>query len=174
MSPSLFRLFVFSLSSFRLFAFVFSSFRYGAFVMSPRNNEKTKWHKSATIGFRGEDENVSVNQRLEHPSCGSDWAEKHKLGREHWNLPPLKFRWIPLSGFRKSNMSKPIRGQGAIFFLIGPKSTNLVENVETLLPVKFRWIRFSGFRVEVENVWANQRPGQPYCFIRSARKAQTW
>ena len=51
MSPSLFRLFVFSLSSFRLFAFVFSSFRYGAFVMSPRNNEKTKWHKSATIGI---------------------------------------------------------------------------------------------------------------------------
>ena len=49
MSPLLFRLFVFSLSSFRLFAFVFSSFRYGAFVMSPRNNEKTKWHKSATI-----------------------------------------------------------------------------------------------------------------------------
>ena len=52
MSPSLFRLFVFSLSSFRLFAFVFSSFRYGAFVMSPRNNEKTKWHKSATIRSR--------------------------------------------------------------------------------------------------------------------------
>ena len=52
MSPSLFRLFVFSLSSFRLFAFVFSSFRYGAFVMSPRNNEKTKWHKSATIYCR--------------------------------------------------------------------------------------------------------------------------
>ena len=26
-----------------------SSFRYGAFVMSPQNNEKTKWHKSATI-----------------------------------------------------------------------------------------------------------------------------
>ena len=63
-SPSLFRYvafvislcrlryFVFSLSSFRLFAFVFSSFRYGAFVMAPRNNEKTKWHKSATIQIR--------------------------------------------------------------------------------------------------------------------------
>ena len=38
-----------SLLSFRLFAFVFSLFRYGAFVMSPRNKEKTKWHKSATI-----------------------------------------------------------------------------------------------------------------------------
>ena len=50
MSPSLFRYVAFVISSFRLFAFVFSSFRYGAFVMSPRNNEKTKWHKSATIG----------------------------------------------------------------------------------------------------------------------------
>ena len=62
-SPSLFRYvafvislcrlryFVFSSFRFRLFAFVFSSFRYGAFVMSPRNNEKTKWHKSATIIF---------------------------------------------------------------------------------------------------------------------------
>ena len=52
MSPSLFRYVAFVISSFRLFAFVFSSFRYGAFVMSPRNNEKTKWHKSATIRFR--------------------------------------------------------------------------------------------------------------------------
>ena len=51
MSPSLFRYVAFVISSFRfrLFAFVFSSFRYGAFVMSQRNNEKTKWHKSATI-----------------------------------------------------------------------------------------------------------------------------
>ena len=51
MSPSLFRYvaFVISLCRFRLFAFVFSLFRYGAFIMSPRNNEKTKWHKSATI-----------------------------------------------------------------------------------------------------------------------------
>ena len=31
------------------FVMVPSLFRYGAFVMSPRNNEKTKWHKSATI-----------------------------------------------------------------------------------------------------------------------------
>ena len=50
-SPSLCRLryFVMSPSLFRLFAFALSPFRYGAFVMSPRNNEKTKWHKSATI-----------------------------------------------------------------------------------------------------------------------------
>ena len=56
-------------------------------------------------------------------------------------------------------------GQGGhLVFPIGPKNTNLVEDVEILLPVKFRWIPFSGFRGEVENVSANQRPGWPSCF----------
>ena len=36
-------------------------------------------------------------------------------------------------------MSQPIRGQGGhLAFPIGPKTTNLVEDVEILLPVKFR------------------------------------
>ena len=50
-------------------------------------------------------------------------------------------------------MSQPIRGQGGhLIFLIGPKNTNFVEDIEILLPVKFRRIPFSGFREEVENV----------------------
>ena len=62
-------------------------------------------------------------------------------------------------------MSQSIRDQGGhLVFPIGPKNTNLVEDVEILLPVKFRWIPFSGFRGEVENVSANQRPGRPSCF----------
>ena len=66
---------------------------------------------------------------------------------------------------KKSKMSQPIRGQGGHFvFLIGPKNTNLVQNVEILLPVKFCWIPFSGFREEVENVSANQRKGWSSCF----------
>ena len=65
----------------------------------------------------------------------------------------------------KSKMSQPIRGQGGhLVFPIGPKNTNLVEDVEILLPIKFPWIPFSGFRGEVENVSANQRPGRPSCF----------
>ena len=65
----------------------------------------------------------------------------------------------------KSKMSQPIRGKGGhLVFSIGPKNTNLVEDIEILLAVKFRWIPFSGFRGEVENVSANQRPGQPSCF----------
>ena len=57
-------------------------------------------------------------------------------------------------------MSQPIRGQGGhLGFLIGPKNTNLVENIEILLPVKFRRIPFSGFREEVKSVSANQSSG---------------
>ena len=62
-------------------------------------------------------------------------------------------------------MYQPIRGQGGhLVFPIGPKNTNLVEDVEILLPVQFCWIPFCGFRGEVENVSANQRPGRPSCF----------
>ena len=49
-------------------------------------------------------------------------------------------------------MPQPIRGQGGhLVFRIGPKNTNLVEDVGFLLSVKFRSILFSGFRGEVEN-----------------------
>ena len=65
----------------------------------------------------------------------------------------------------KSKMSQPIRSQGGhLVFPIGPKNTNLVEDVAILLPVKFHWIPFSGSRGEVENVSANQRPGRPSYF----------
>ena len=50
------------------------------------------------------------------------------------------------------------------------KTQNFVEDIEILLPVKFRWIPFSGFRGEVENVSANQRPGQPSCFSDRHKK----
>ena len=62
-------------------------------------------------------------------------------------------------------MFQSIRGQGGhLVFPIGPKNTNLVEDVKILLPVKFCWIPFSGFRGEVENVSANQRSGRPSYF----------
>ena len=53
-------------------------------------------------------------------------------------------------------MSQPMRGHGShLVFMIGPKITNLVEDVEMLLPFKFRRIPFSSFRGEVENVSAD-------------------
>ena len=117
-------------------------------------------------GFRGEVENVSANQRPGRPSCFSDQREKHKLGRGRWDLTSCQISLNSVRRFQKgkSKMSQPIRGQGGhLVFSIGPKNTNLVEDVEILLPVKFRWITFGGFREEVENVSANQRPGRPSC-----------
>ena len=40
----------------------------------------------------------------------------------------------------------------------------MVEDIEILIPVKFPCIQFSVFSGDVENVSANQRPGQPSCF----------
>ena len=59
---------------------------------------------------------------------------------------------------------------GHFCLLIGPKNTNLVEDVEILLPVKLCWIPFSGLRGDVQNVSANQRPGQPSCFSDQPEK----
>ena len=82
-------------------------------------------------------------------------------------LLPIKFRWIPFSGFRGEveNVSANQRpGRPFCFFPIGLKNTNVVEGIESLLPVKFCWIPFSSFFRDVENVSANQRPGRPFCF----------
>ena len=52
-------------------------------------------------------------------------------------------------------------GQGGhLVFPIGPKNTNMVEDIEIFLPVKFPCRPFSGFSWEVENVSANRKPGR--------------
>ena len=81
-------------------------------------------------------------------------------------LLPVKFRWIPFSGFwgEVENVSANQRPGRPSCFSDRPKNTNLVEDVEILLPVKFCWIPFTGFRGEVKNVSANQRPGRPTNF----------
>ena len=63
-------------------------------------------------------------------------------------------------------MDQPIRGHGGhLDFLIGPKTTNLVEDTEFLR----HQILFSGVD-EVENVSANGRPRQPIFVFLSAPK----
>ena len=65
----------------------------------------------------------------------------------------------------KSKMFWSIMDQGGYHgFHIGPKNTNVVEDVKIFLLVKFRWILFSGFRGEVKNNSTNQKPGRLSCF----------
>ena len=118
-------------------------------------------------GFRGEVENVSINQRPGRPSCFSDRPEKHKLGTGRWDLASCQVSLNSVQRFQRRSRKcfSQSEAKGAIlFFRSAPKNTNLVEDVEIFLPVKFRWILLSGFRGEVENVSANQRPRRPSCF----------
>ena len=91
-------------------------------------------------GFRGEVKNVSANQRPGRPSCFSNQPEKHKLGRAHLDLASCQFRRIPFNGFREEVKSVSANQSSGdhLVFPIGPKNTNLVEDIEILLPVKFR------------------------------------
>ena len=117
------------------------------------------------LWFQRRSPKCSANQRQRRPSCFSDRPKKkHKHGRGRWNLASCQVSLNSVSE-KKSKMSQPIRGHGDhLVFPIGPKNTNLVEDVEILILVKFRWIPLSGFRGEVENVSANKRPGRPSCF----------
>ena len=118
-------------------------------------------------GFRGEVENVSANQRPGRPSYFSDRSGKLKLGRGRWDLAFCQVSLNSLQRFQRRSrkcLSQSEARAAILFFPIGPKNTNFIEDVEILLPVKFRWIPFSGFREEVENVSANQRQGRPSCF----------
>ena len=101
----------------------------------------------------------------------TDQPVKHKLGRGHWDLASCQVSLNSVQRFQRWSrkcLSQSEARAAILFFWSARKNTNLVEDVEILLPVKFRWILFSGFREEVENVSANQRPGQPSCFFGSA------
>ena len=93
------------------------------------------------------------------------WCEKHQLDRGGWDLASCKVEFCSVVSEQKLKIFQQIRGRGGhLVFPMGPKNTNLVEDVEILPPVKFCWNRFSGFRGKVNNVSANQRPGRPSCF----------
>ena len=89
-------------------------------------------------GFRGEGENVSANQRPGRPSCFSDLPEKHKLGRGRWDLASCQVSLNSLQRFlRRSRkcLSQSEAREAILFFTIGRKNTNLLEDVEIYLLV---------------------------------------
>ena len=68
-------------------------------------------------------------------------ALKHKLGRGRWYLASCEVSLNSVAE-KKLKMPQPIRDQGGhICFLISPKTTKLVEDIEIL---QLRWIPFSG------------------------------
>ena len=67
-------------------------------------------------------------------------------------------------------MSQPIRRQGGhLVFLIGPKNTNLVENVEILLPVNIFFKFHSVVSEEKSKMWNITPEDEPFgsCELKS-------
>ena len=106
-----------------------------------------KFHWILFSGFRGEVKNVYANQRPGRPSCFSELPENNELGRGHWDLASCQVSLNFVQRFQRRSrkcLSQSETRAAVLFFRIGPKNTNLVEDVEILFPVKFLWIPFSG------------------------------
>ena len=88
-----------------------------------------------------------------------DWPGKYKLRRGRWDLASCQVSLKSVKGFQRRQ--KCLRQSEAraviLFFPMGPKITNLVENIEILLPVK-------QFQRRSQNVLTNQRQERPSCF----------
>ena len=150
----------------------------GHFVFSdPPEKHKLGWGRwdlasyqvssNSFHSFRGEVENVSVNQRLGRQYCFFPICLKSTNVVEGIeSLLPVKFCWIPFRGFYREveNVSANQRPGWPFCFSDRPKKHKLGRKRWDLPLIKFHWIQFSGFRGEVENVSANQRPGRPSCF----------
>ena len=71
-------------------------------------------------GFRGEVENDSANQRQGRPSYFSNWPEKHKLGRGHWDLASCQVSLNSVQQFQRRSrkcLSQSEARAAILFFL---------------------------------------------------------
>ena len=72
-------------------------------------------------------------------------------------------------------MSQPIKGQGGqLGFLIGPKYTNLVKDIEVLVPFMFRCISFSDCRDKKRKISQPIRGQGGYLGFRIRPKNANW
>ena len=72
-------------------------------------------------------------------------------------------------------MSQPIRVQGGhLVFPIGPKNTNLVEDIEILLPVKFRLNSVKRFQKRSRKCLSQSEARAAIFFFDRPEKTQTW
>ena len=106
----------------------------------------------------------SQGGHLVFPIC----PKKNKIGREHWDKASCQVSHTSYTWVQCATTDWP--GWPFLFTDRPKKWTNLVEDVEILLSVKFCWMPYSGFRAEVQNVSANQSPGQPSCFSDQPEK----
>ena len=99
------------------------------------------------------------------PSCFSDRPKKHKLGRGHWDLSSYQVSLQAVQQFQRRSWKCLSQSEARVAILLfrSAEKHKLGRGRWNLASCQIQQIPFSGFR-EVENVSANQKPGQPSCF----------
>ena len=116
-------------------------------------------------GFR-EVENVSANQKPGQPSCFSDRPEKHKLHRGPWDISSSLVSLISVQQFRRSRkfLSQSEARAAILFFRLAKKTKTWKRTLRSFFLSSFLEFR------SVQNISANQRPGQLSCFYDRPKK----
>ena len=92
---------------------------------------------------------------------------KKKLGRGHWNLASCQVSLNSVQRSRKC-LRESVARAAILFFLIGLKNTNLVDNMKVLLPVKLN--SFQWFQRRSRKCLSQSEARATILFFRPARK----
>ena len=93
--------------------------------------------------------------------------EKHKLGRGRWELAFCQVSLNSVQQFQRKSRKCLCQSEdrtAILFFWSAEKKRKPGRGCWDLASCQVCWILFSGFRGKVENLSANHRPGQPFCF----------
>ena len=126
-------------------------------------------------GFRGEVENVSANQRPGRPSCFSDWPEKHKLGRGHWDLASCQVSLNSIQWFqtRSRKCISQSEARAAILFFWSAWKHKLGRGHWDLASCQVLLNSFQRFQRRSRKCISQSEARAAILFFRSARKTQT-
>ena len=136
-----------------------------------------KFRRIPFSGFRGEVENVSVNQRTGRPFCF------FRIGLKNTNvvegiesLFPVKFRWILFSGsFREVENVSANQRQGRLFcFSDRPEKHKLGRGHWDLASYQVSLNSVQRFLQRSRKCLSQSEARAAILFFRSARKTQTW
>ena len=108
-----------------------------------------------------------MNQQIRGKDSHLDFRicpKKTNLVEDFDILLPVKFCWLPFSGFRESKMCQPLRGQGShLGFFDRPEKDRHGTGRWDLATCQVSLKSVQRFQI-LYNESANQRPGQPFWF----------
>ena len=127
--------------------------------------------------FRGEVENISANQRPGLPSCFSDWPEKPKLGRGHWDLASCQVSLNSVQRFQRRSrkcLSQSEARAAILFFSDRPEKHKLGRGRWDLASCQVSLNFIQRFQRRSRKCLSQSEARAAILFFRWTRKTQTW